>query len=117
MPRPPKIRRIEKEPETTYFKPPGIPMKKLEELIISYEEMEAIRLSDYQGLSQQEGADKMEVSRPTYQRILVNAREKIAEALTEGKAIKIEGGTYRIAKKGRGKSKKKRRRDCHKGGF
>lgn len=113
MPRPPKIRKIQSKPETTYFKPPGIPMKKLEELIISYEEMEAIRLSDYQGLSQQEGADKMEVSRPTYQRILVKARQKVAEALTEGKAIKIEGGTYQVAKKGRGR--KRGRKGCPKG--
>lgn len=113
MPRPPKIRKIQSKPEWTYFKPPGIPMQELEELTISFEEMETIRLSDYQGLSQQEGADKMEVSRPTYQRILVNARKKVAEALTEGKAIRIEGGTYQVAKKGRGR--KRNRQKCPKG--
>ena len=113
MPRPPKIRKSQSKPERTYFKPPGIPMQELEELIISFEEMETIRLSDYQGLSQQEGADKMEVSRPTYQRILVNARKKVAEALTEGKAIRIEGGTYQVAKKGRGR--KRNRQGCPKG--
>ncbi|MFW5994413.1 MAG: DUF134 domain-containing protein [Halanaerobiaceae bacterium] len=113
MPRPPKIRKIQSKPERTYFKPPGIPMKELEELVISFEEMETLRLSDYQGLSQQEGADKMEVSRPTYQRILVTARKKVAEALAEGKAIRIEGGTYQVAQKRRGR--KRGRKGCPKG--
>ncbi|MFW5790221.1 MAG: DUF134 domain-containing protein [Bacillota bacterium] len=113
MPRPPKIRKIQSKPERTYFKPPGIPMKELEELVISFEEMETLRLSDYQGLSQQEGADKMEVSRPTYQRILVTARKKVAEALAEGKAIRIEGGTYQVAQKRRGR--KRSRKGCPKG--
>ncbi|MGM0421131.1 MAG: DUF134 domain-containing protein [Bacillota bacterium] len=108
MARPPKVRMIEQKPAVTYFKPPGIPMKELEEVVVRYEEMEAIRLNDHEGLNQEEGAEKMEVSRPTFQRILISGRQKIAEALTLGKAIRIEGGTYEIAPRGRGKKRKRR---------
>ena len=103
MPRPPKIRRVEQLPEVTYFKPPGIPLRKIEEVIVTVEEIEAIRLKDHEGLDQQDAADIMRVSRPTFQRILTSAHKKVAEALTYGKAIRIEGGTYRVAKRGRGR--------------
>ncbi|MFZ5753613.1 MAG: DUF134 domain-containing protein [Bacillota bacterium] len=97
MPRPPKCRRVEFEPQVTYFKPAGIPKCQLEELVLSVEEIEAIRLKDREGLEQEECAERMHVSRPTFQRILMSARSKIAEAITEGKAIKVEGGNYRLA--------------------
>jgi len=97
MPRPPKCRRVEFEPRFTYFKPAGIPRRELEELILSVEEVEAIRLKDRQGLEQEECAERMHVSRPTFQRILTGARSKLAEAITEGKAIRVEGGNYRLA--------------------
>lgn len=101
MPRPPKIRRVEHIPDVTYFKPQGVPLRNLEKVVISFEEMEAIRLKDREGLDQQASADRMGVSRPTFQRILTAARAKVAEALTAGKAIRIEGGIYRVSKKGR----------------
>lgn len=98
MPRPPKCRRVEFEPQITYFKPAGIPKYQLQELVLSVEEIESIRLKDKEGLEQEECAERMHISRPTFQRILMSAREKIAEAIIEGKAIRIEGGNYRLAK-------------------
>lgn len=98
MPRPPKWRRVEFEPQITYFKPAGIPKFKLDELVLSIEEVEAIRLKDREGLEQEECAERMHVSRPTFFRILQSARSKLAEAIIEGKAIKIEGGNYRLIK-------------------
>lgn len=97
MPRPPKCRRVEFQPEYTYFKPAGIPKHQLEELVLSVEEIEAIRLKDRESLEQEECAERMHISRPTFQRILSGARKKLAEAIIEGKAIKIKGGNYRIA--------------------
>jgi len=96
MPRPPKCRRVEFEPRFTYFKPAAIPKRELEELVLSVEEIEAIRLKDREGLEQEQCAERMQVSRPTFQRILIGARSKLAEAIIEGKAIKIEGGNYRL---------------------
>jgi len=99
VPRPPKCRRVEFEPEFTYFKPAGIPKHQLQELILNIEEIEAIRLKDREGLEQADCAVKMQVSRPTFQRILMSARNKLAQAIIEGKAIKIEGGNFCIPEK------------------
>ena len=96
MPRPPKCRRVDFMPEVTYFKPAGIPLRALEEVRLSVEEAEAIRLKDLEGLEQEEGAEKMNISRPTFQRVLASAREKIADALLHGKAIRIEGGNFEM---------------------
>jgi predicted DNA-binding protein (UPF0251 family) len=74
------------------FKPFGIPMKVLESLELFLDEYESIRLLDYEGLTQEEAAIKMEVSRPTLTRIYEKARKKIAQAFVEGKMIQIEGG-------------------------
>jgi len=98
VPRPPKDRRVEFLPDVTYFKPKGMPLRMLEEVSLTIEELEAIRLKDLEGLDQESCAKKMEVSRPTFQRVLMNARAKIADALVGGKAIKVEGGNYRIAR-------------------
>jgi uncharacterized protein len=73
-----------------YFKPKGIPLVHLEEVCLSLDELEAIRLADYEGLYHQEAADRMKVSRQTLGRILNQARRKVAEALIQGKALKIE---------------------------
>jgi predicted DNA-binding protein (UPF0251 family) len=97
MPRPPKRRRVEFVPEVTVFKPAGIPLVDMEEETLLLEELEALRLKDLEGLEQEECADRMQVSRPTFQRVLSSAREKVSRALVEGKAIRIEGGTYRLA--------------------
>jgi predicted DNA-binding protein (UPF0251 family) len=99
MPRPTKCRRVELEPKFTYFKPAGIPKHLLTELELSVEELEAIRLKDLVGLEQEECATRMYVSRPTFQRILSAARGKLAEAVVEGKAIKITGGHYRVERR------------------
>ena len=94
MPRPFKCRRVAFRPGVTYFKPAGIPLSELEEVIISVEEAEALRLKELEGLEQEQGAEKMNVSRPTFQRVLAAARQKIADALLNGKAIRIEGGNF-----------------------
>lgn len=97
MPRPTKWRRVSAMPEVTYFKPAGIPMHMLEETCLSVEEAESLRLKDVEGLEQEQGAEKMGVSRPTFQRILASARHKVADALLNGKAIRIEGGNFELA--------------------
>jgi len=76
------------------FKPFGIPMINLEPVILLYEEYEAIRLADYEGLTQEQAAGQMNVSRPTFTRIYEKARCTIAKAFVEGKAIFIEGGDF-----------------------
>ncbi|MEA4882821.1 MAG: DUF134 domain-containing protein [Clostridia bacterium] len=97
MPRPPKLRRVEFIPQVTVFKPAGVSLRDLEEEVLTVEELEAIRLKDLAGLEQEGCAERMQVSRPTFQRVLSSAREKVARALVEGKAIRFEGGTYRLA--------------------
>ena len=97
MARPFKCRRVAFVPDVTFFKPAGIPLRALEEVRLTVEEVEAIRLKDLEGLEQEEGAEKMSVSRPTFQRILASTRQKIAYALLNGKAIMIEGGNFEIS--------------------
>ena len=96
MPRPSRCRRIAFIPEVNFFKPAGIPLRDLKEIQMSVEEIEAIRLKDIEGLEQEQGARRMDVSRPTFQRILASARFKIADALLNGKAIKIDGGNFKM---------------------
>jgi uncharacterized protein len=90
MPRPKKCRCIDYYPRTLYFKPRGIPMFRLEETVLDMDEVEAIRLADYEGLYQEDAAQKMDVSRATFGRILNSARRKLADAVINGKALKIE---------------------------
>ena len=94
MPRPIKPRRVECIPKDTYFVPLGIPKCKLEEVILKIEELEAMRLKEIEGLNQEECANKMQISRQTFQLIIDEARMKVAVALCEGKAININGGNY-----------------------
>jgi predicted DNA-binding protein (UPF0251 family) len=84
-------------PESNYFKPRGIPLSMLEEVILTVDEFEAIRLADLEGLYQEQAAEKMKVSRQTFGRIIDSAHKKVAEALIKGKALKIEGGEFEIA--------------------
>jgi predicted DNA-binding protein (UPF0251 family) len=72
-------------------------MQVLEEVCLSIEEAEAIRLKDVERLEQGQSAERMNISRPTFQRVLSSARQKIADALLNGKAILIEGGNYEMA--------------------
>ncbi len=99
MARPPKPRRVELMPEVTLFKPAGIPIRELEEVVLTVEELEALRLKDLEGLEQEECATRMNVSRPTFQRVLTASRYKVADALVGGKVLRVEGGHYRLAKR------------------
>ncbi|MEJ5328850.1 MAG: DUF134 domain-containing protein [Desulfobaccales bacterium] len=94
MSRPRKCRWVEREPGVTYFKPQGVPLKNLEQVIITVDELEALRLSDLLNHSHEATAQQMKVSRPTVTRMLARAHRAIADALVNGKAIRIEGGDY-----------------------
>jgi uncharacterized protein len=96
MPRPTKLRKISFVPENTYFVPLGKGKCQLEKVTLKLEELEAIRLKDLENLSQEDCAEKMHISRQTFQLIIEEARKKIAEALTAGKAIDIQGGNYTL---------------------
>jgi predicted DNA-binding protein (UPF0251 family) len=89
MVRPRLCRRIRFNPNVTYFKPQGIPMRGLEVVELTTEELEALRLKNQKNLKQTECAKKMKTSQSTFQRILSSAYDKITGALIEGKAIKI----------------------------
>jgi len=90
MTRPRMCRRLRFRPKTRYFKPQGIPMFDLEEVVLTKEEVESIKLKDFDNLEQTAAAQKMNTSQSTFQRILSSARKKVAEAIIEGKALKIE---------------------------
>jgi predicted DNA-binding protein (UPF0251 family) len=92
MPRPCCQRRIGFAPDATYFKPAGVPLRALEEVVLSLDELEALRLADLNGMYHEQAAEQMKVSRATFGRILEEARRKVTEALTAGKALRIEGG-------------------------
>jgi predicted DNA-binding protein (UPF0251 family) len=96
MPRPRCWRWIGFRPGVTYYKPRGVPMRLLSEIKLSMDEVEALRLADFQGLDQIKAAQKMKISQSTFQRILTAARQKISQGLVEGKAIRIEGGRVRM---------------------
>jgi len=92
MPRPKCCRNICGVPDKNYFKPRGIPISQLEEVVLRLDEYEAIRLADYDQLYQEEAAASMNISRQTFGRIIEAAHKKIADVLMNGKALKIEGG-------------------------
>lgn len=94
MPRPKRKRNVTYPPMMEGFKPFGVPISKIEPVILLFEEYEALRLLDYLGMTQLEAASEMAVSRPTLTRIYDKTRRTIAEAFVEGKAIFIEGGDY-----------------------
>jgi len=100
MGRQPMWRRVNFMPRITYFKPSGVPISQLQEVCLSIEEVEAIRLKDFEGLEQEECAQKMNVSRTTFSRVLGSARQKVADTLLNGKAIRIEGGSFEMAWRG-----------------
>ena len=94
MPRPKVRRRLKFVPSVSYYKPLGVPLKHLEEVVLQHDEIEAIRLHDVDGLNQTSAAVKMGISQPTFARILDSAYKKIANALVKGKAIKIDVSPY-----------------------
>ncbi len=89
MPRPRLCRKIEFNPNITYFKPQGVPLRCLDIVKLTLEEIEALRLKNIEGLEQKECAKKMNTSQSTFQRILSSAYKKISIALIKGKAIEI----------------------------
>jgi len=89
MPRPKLCRKIRFNPNITYFKPQGVPMRFLDIVELTAEEVEALRLKNDKNLDQNEAAEMMKTSRSTFQRILTSAYKKMTEALIKGKAIKI----------------------------
>lgn len=96
MGRPKKCRWVETEPGVTFFKPRGIPLRNLQQIVITVDELEAMRLADFLEMTQEEVAQRMKVSRPTVTRMLSRAHRAVAEALVHGKAICIQGGDYRL---------------------
>jgi predicted DNA-binding protein (UPF0251 family)/predicted Fe-Mo cluster-binding NifX family protein len=96
MPRPQFRRNIGFLPSVTFFKPAGVKMSELEEVIIPHDEVEAVRLKDLLGLPQEEAAKQMKVSQPTFHRLLLSAHSKIADAVVNGKALRIEGGNVTV---------------------
>jgi predicted DNA-binding protein (UPF0251 family) len=94
VPRPRRFRWVGASPNSTYFKPRGIPLAALEEMVLTVDEHEAVRLADLKGLQQEEAAQRMSVSRATFGRIVSSARKKIADAIINAKAIRIEGGDF-----------------------
>jgi predicted DNA-binding protein (UPF0251 family) len=96
MPRPINYRRVAHLPQVNYYKPIGIPLAILQQTILTVDELEAIRLADLQGLYQEQAAEKMNVSRQTFGRILESAHKKIADALVSGKALSIQGGSIKL---------------------
>lgn len=103
MPRPIRCRRIWFKPNVTYFKPAGTRLAGLEETNLTNVELEAIRLKDLENMDQIKAAKKMNISQPTFNRILDSARKKVAVALVKGRAIRIGGGTYEMVRPGRGR--------------
>jgi len=87
--RPRSARKIVFSPRVYYFKPQGVPMRCLESVDLSVEEVEALRLKYMEKLEQKECARRMETSQSTFQRILAGANEKISSAIINGQAIKI----------------------------
>lgn len=93
MPRPLKLRQVAQTPSATFFKPAGVPLRMLANVTLSLEEVEAIRLKDIEDLHQEECAKQMGVSRATFHQIVKSARAKLADAIVNGKSIRVEGGS------------------------
>jgi len=96
MGRPRKRRIIPQEPKPAIYKPAGVPLERLRRVALLQEEREALRLADLKGLTQEEAAERMGVSRSTFQRIVSRARRQVALALCEGHALHIQGGTFEV---------------------
>ena len=97
--RPLHCRWVEHEPNVTLFKPQGRPVDSLEQINLTIDELEAIRLADLEELYQEKAAEKMNISRQTFGRIISSAHKKVADALINGKAIFIGGGEFMPLKK------------------
>ena len=98
MSRPCRCRRIRCNPDTNYFKPRGIPVDSLEEVNLTLDELEAVKLADFDGLYQEDAAKKMNIPRQTFGNIIARAHKKIADVLLHAKALRIEGGAVERVK-------------------
>ncbi len=96
MPRPRQCRLVSDEPLADYFKPRGIPLSRLDEVRLSVEGLEALRLADVENLTASVAAEHMRISRHTFGRVLAEARRVVALALTRGSALRIAGGHYAL---------------------
>ena len=92
MPRPITTRKIRQGLKDMFFKPQGVPLTKLSHMSLTLDGLEALRLADLEGLYQEEAARRMGISRATFARVLSTARNAVADALVNGKALQIEGG-------------------------
>ncbi|MBN2724428.1 MAG: DUF134 domain-containing protein [Deltaproteobacteria bacterium] len=99
MARPTICRKVSSNPRGDYFKPRGIPLRELDEVVLSIDEFEALRLADFEGMYQEDAAKEMNVSRQTFGRIVNAARHKIASVLVNCSALKIEGGNIELETK------------------
>ncbi|MDD4894838.1 MAG: DUF134 domain-containing protein [Candidatus Omnitrophica bacterium] len=95
MPRPYRCRKIRCKPDVNCFKPQGVPLDGLEQINLALDELEAIRLADWEGLYQEDAAKKMGISRQTFGNIINSAHKKVADVLLHSKALKIEGGVVK----------------------
>ncbi|HOW50907.1 MAG TPA: DUF134 domain-containing protein [bacterium] len=96
MPRPRKFRRVGRPPAFICFKPRAVPFRNLKKVVLSLDEFEAIRLADHEGLEHAAAAERMNISRPTFTRLIEAARRKTAQAIVEGAALLIEGGSVDV---------------------
>lgn len=107
MTRPRRRRRVGHCPDVTMFKPAGIKARDMKEVILGFDELEALRLKDYLGLDQKVASKEMGISQPTFHRLLIVARKKVANALVNGRLLNIEGGDFKV-----NKNNKKFNRNC-----
>lgn len=98
MTRPFKCRKITAEPRSYYFKPRAVPLCQLEENILQLDEFQALKYAELDGKDQAAAAAAMKVSRQTFGNILASARRKLADAVVNGKALKIEGGPVQLSR-------------------
>jgi predicted DNA-binding protein (UPF0251 family)/predicted Fe-Mo cluster-binding NifX family protein len=105
---------VDAVPGVRLFKPAGIPARQLEEIYLSFEGYEALRLADLEGLRQDEAAERMKISRQTFGRVLSEARKAVTETIVKGLVLRIEGGEYRTADGGESPSEACREGDVFK---
>ncbi|OGM08946.1 hypothetical protein A2159_01180 [Candidatus Woesebacteria bacterium RBG_13_34_9] len=90
MPRHKIPRCVRFNPDVVYFKPQGIPLRLLDEVVLEHDELEALKLYEVDKLDQINAAKKMKISQPTFARVLDSAHKKIANAIVSGKAVRIQ---------------------------
>ncbi|MFL9824649.1 DUF134 domain-containing protein [Rhodoplanes sp. SY1] len=116
MPRPRKLRTVREPVPARVYKPAGVPRRDLDEIVLTLDALEALRLGDAEGFEHAAAAAQMGVSRPTFSRLIAEARTTVATALVQGLALRIEGGPARVADEGAapccGRGMRRRRGHC-----